>query len=108
MLGIFVNEQFVFEYDTSTELDDQQLAFLQKMDADMDKGIKIYGELIVKPDSEAKANFVVMNLLKSLQQQDDAKIGVSCAYLSQNYPNVVEVHARDEGNRIGVELVESH
>jgi len=107
-LGIFTNEQLAYECDRSNELDDKQLAFLDKMDQDMDRGFKIHGELINKPDVNQKATFVAMNLLKALRQQDQAKIAVSCAYLSQRLPGVVEVHARDQENRIHIEFIEEH
>ena len=107
-LSVFINDQLAFEYDRSTELDDKQLEFLERMDRDMDRGFKIYGELISEPDSKQKATFVSMNLIKALQQEDNAKITASCAYLSSRLPHVIEVHARDQGSRINVEFVEEH
>jgi hypothetical protein len=107
-LTVFINDQLAFEYDRSTELENKQLEFLERMDRDMDRGFKIYGEMIAEPDSKQKATFVAMNLLKALQQEDNAKIRVSCAYLSNRLPNVVEVHARDQGGRIDIEFVEEH
>ena len=107
-VGIFINDQLAFECDRSIELDDAQLEFLDKMDQDMDRGIKVYGELIRNPDIKQKATFVAMNLLKALQQQDDGKISVSCAYVNQRLPHVIEVHARDQDNRIDIEFVEEH
>jgi len=107
-LGIFINDQLAYEYDRSIELDDKQLTFLDKMDQDMDRGVRIHGELITNPDEIQKATFVAMNLLKALRQQDQAKIAVSCAYLGRRLPNVVEVHARDQGDRIHIEFVEEH
>ena len=49
-----------------------------------------------------------MNLLKGLQQQDNARIEVSCAYLSSRLPRVVEVHARDLDGRVNIEFIEEH
>ena len=107
-LSVYVNDQLAFEYDRSTELDDKQLEFLERMDRDMDRGFRISGEMIAEPDSQQKANFVAMNLLKALQQEDNAKIRVSCAYLSSRLPYVVEVHARDQGGRVNIEFIEEH
>lgn len=108
VLSIFTNDQLVFEYDRTAILDDRQLEFLDKMDADMDRGIKMHGELIAKPDSRQKATFIALNLVKALQQEEQARIRVSCAYLSMRLPYAVEVHARDQGDRIAIEFVESH
>lgn len=107
-LNIIINDQLAFEYDRSTVLDDKQLAFLEQMDRDMDRGIRMYGELITEPDSKQKASLVAMNLLKGLQQEDNARIEVSCTYLSSRLPHVVEVHARDLDGRVNIEFVEEH
>lgn len=107
-LSLFVNDQLAFEYDRSTELDDSQLAFLDKIDQDMDRGFKIYGEMIAEPDARQKATFVSMNLLNALRQDDQAKLALSCAYLSTRLPHTVEVHARDKDERITIEFVEEH
>ena len=107
-LSVFINDQLVFEYDRSTELDDKQQTFLDKMDLDMQRGLKIDGELITGPDSQQKATFVAMNLVRALQQEDHVRINVNCAYLSSRLPNVVEVQARDQGECVGIEFVEVH
>jgi hypothetical protein len=108
LLGIYINDQLAYEYDRATALDDKQLEFLDKMDSDMDRGLKIHGELIADPDNRDKATFVAMNLLRALQQEDHARIKVSCAFLATRLPHAVEVHARDQDNRIAIEFVESH
>lgn len=107
-LSVLINDQLTFEYDCSTELDDKQLEFFDKMDGDMDRGFKFYGELVADSDSKQKATFVAMNLLRALQQEDKAKIMVSCAYLSSRLPNVIEVHAKDQDGRIKIEFIEEH
>ena len=107
-LNLFINEQLTFEYDRSTPLEEAQLSFLDKMDADMDRGFKIHGELISEPDTKQKATFVAMNLLRALQQDDDGKIAVACAYIGNRLPHVIEVRASDQGDRIHIEFVEEH
>lgn len=107
-LKFLINDQLVFEYDRPAELDDRQLAFMEQMDRDMDRGIRMYGELITEPDHKQKAGFVALNLLKGLQQEDHARIEASCAYLSSRLPQVVEVHARDLDGRVDIEFIEEH
>ena len=107
-ISLFVNDQLAFEYDRETVLEDEQLAFLEKMDAGMAQGIRVYGELITRPDVKQKASFVVMNLLRALRQDDQARIAVSSAYLATRLPHVVEVHARDQGDRVNIEFIEEH
>lgn len=105
VLTLFVNDQAVFEYDRETVLDDQQLEFLDKMDADMDGGIKIRGELFSQPDLEQRSRFMVMNLIKALKQEDDAKIAVSCAYLTNRQPELIEIRVNDEEADVAISLV---
>ena len=107
-LRIFINDQLVFEYDRSRVLDDKQLKFIEKMDRDMDRGIRLYGELITEPDGRQKARFMAMNLIRSLQQEDHARIAASCAYLNHQFPQIVEVHARDRDDRVHIEFIEAH
>ena len=107
-LSIFVNDQLSFECDRSRVLDEKQLEFLERMDSDMDRGLKIHGELIAEPDTKQKATFVAMNLLNALKQEDHARIAVACAYLGHRLPRVVEVHARDAVDRIDIEFIEEH
>lgn len=105
-LTVFVNDEIVFEFDRNITIDDAQLSFLDKMDSDMEKGIKIRGELLVKPDSEQRATFVVMNLIKALQQGNEAARYASCAYLVNRHPALSEVHANDAADAVKIEFVE--
>ena len=105
-LAVLVNDETVFEFDRDLTFEDQQLAFLDRMDSDMENGIKIHGELVVDPDSQQRATFVTMNLIKALQQENEAVISASCAYLVNRFPELVEVHANDHGNAVKIELIE--
>ena len=96
----------MFEFDRGLSCEDQQLAFLDSMDADMDSGIRIRGELLVNPDKQQRATFVVMNLVKELQQGNDAAISASCAWLANRLPALREVHANDAADTVRVELIE--
>ena len=77
-LAVIVNNEIVFEFNKDLTFEDQQLTFLDTMDSDMDSGIKIHGELLLKPDARQRATFVVMNLIKTLQQGNEAVVSASC------------------------------
>jgi len=94
-LSVFVNNELVFEYDRDISLEEQQLTFLDKMDADMAKGIKIQGELVKTPDEQQRLTFMVMNLIKGLKQDNEAVISSSSAYLINRRPALIEVHVND-------------
>jgi len=105
-LAIFVNNEIVFEFDRDLTFVGNQLAFFDKMDSDMESGIKIHGELLANPDSQQRAAFVVMNLIKALQQDNEAVISASCAYLVNRHPTLCEVHANDDVGTVKIELIE--
>ena len=105
-LAVLINNEIVFEFDRDLTVEEQQLAFLDKMDSDMDSGIKIHGELLANPDSQQRATFVVMNLIKALQQDNEAVITASCAYLVNRFPRLIEVHANDHGKSVKIELID--
>ena len=104
-LTLFVNNQAVFECDRDMTIEDNKRAFLDKMDSDMSRGIKIQGELVSDPDAQQRAKFMVMNLIKALQQDNQAVIQASCAYLVKRLPNLLEVQVKETGNKIDIELV---
>lgn len=87
-------------------LADEQLAFLDNMDRSMDAGIKLYGEQIAEPDIKQCATFVAMNLLRALQQENGAIAYASGACLVNRCPSLTEVYAKDEGDKVIIELVE--
>jgi hypothetical protein len=105
-LTIFVNDNPVFEYDKSTPLEDSKLEFLDDMDRGMDRGMRIQGEMIDNPDNAQRAKFVILNMIKALQQDNQAIVQSSCAYLAMRMPGLTEVHANDGEGRIDIELVE--
>jgi len=104
-LTFFINKEVVYEHDRDITFEQQQLEFLDKMDKDMERGIKIQGEFTIHPDLQQRTTFVVMNLIKALQQDNDAVIAASCAYLINRHPELIEVHADDLDDTISVELV---
>lgn len=105
-LIIFINNEPVYEYDRQISIDQTRLEFLDNMDRDMQRGFKIRGELIANPDSLQRATFVAMNLIKALQQDNEAIIFASCAYLANRLPGLVEVHANDGDGAVNIEFIE--
>ena len=107
-LIIYANDQVAYEYDKETAVDEQKLALFDKMDSDMARGIKIQGELIADPDSKQRATFMAMNLIRAIKQDNQPIVSASCAYLANRLPALIEVHARDKGDTVDIELVEEH
>jgi hypothetical protein len=105
-LSLLINSEVVFEFDRETAITDHQRAFLDKMDSDMDKGIKIGDKVIATPDRQQRATFIAMNLIKALQQDSEAATMSSCAWLINRLPGLIEVHADDDADSVKITLVE--
>ena len=106
MLEIIVNEESVYEYDAGGTLSQQQLDFIDQMDRDMDKGIKIDGELFKSPTIDQRLQFVALNLLRALQQEDYARMQVACAYMTHRRESLSSViYSRDDEGLV-IELVD--
>lgn len=106
VITVLVNNEPVYEFDREITLQENQLAFLDKMDSDMGKGLKIKGELIQQPDELQRATFVAMNLIKALKQDNESVINSSCAYLISRKPTLIEVRANDHESSVKIELIE--
>jgi len=101
---LFVNDQVAFDFDKNMLLDESQLNFLNKMDNDMDKGFKINGESFSNPDKHQRAEFTAMNLIRGLQQENEAVVVASCAYISNRLPEVDEIHVNDLESGVKVDF----
>lgn len=103
---VYVNDKVVYEHDRNISFEEEQLAFFDKMDADMERGIKIQGESIKHPDSQQCKTFVVMNLIVALQHENNAITSASSGYLINRHPSLTEAHIIEHKKRIKVEFVE--
>jgi hypothetical protein len=104
-LVLVVNGEPVREYDRGKTLAEGQLAYLDKMDSDMGRGIRIHGEHINAPDDEQRALFIAMTLLRTLQQGNEAAATACFAYLARCKPNLVEIHADDQDDGVHIEFI---
>ena len=93
-LTIVLDEQAVVEYDRNKPLAASQLDYLEKMDQAMDQGLKNGQEMITSPDLQQKAQFVALELVKALHDENDAVIAASCAYLANRLPDLQQVVAK--------------
>jgi hypothetical protein len=101
-LTIVLNGQAVVEYDRGKPLPEQQQAYLDKMDAEMDKGLQIGGEDIRHPDVKQKAQFVALKLFQALEANSEAIIAASCAYLATRMPDLKQVVGKHIEGQAGV------
>lgn len=105
-LTLYINDEIAFEHNREITLEENQLVFLDGMDADMDTGIKIRGELIKQPVLEQRLTFMALNLIKALQQEDEGKVSVSCAYLLSRRPDLTDIRVTDQSEGLNVDFVD--
>ena len=105
-LVIINNDKVIYEFDRVVILETKRSAFLDKMDRDMKRGISINGELLVNPDEKQRKTFIAMNLIKAIQQDNDATIFATCAYLVNRLPELIELRANDRGDTVKIEFIE--
>ncbi|MDH5446496.1 MAG: hypothetical protein OEY52_13155 [Gammaproteobacteria bacterium] len=104
-IKFIINDDVVFEHDKDTAIPEEKAEFLNKMDKDMGKGLKINGELISKPNQEERSRFIVLNLIKAFQQDNHAIISASCAYLMSRIPGLHEVRISHLPENIDIDFV---
>ena len=85
---VLVNGEALFEYDRTKLLPEQQKQYLDRMDQQMDQGITLGNEAIVKPDQQQRAQFVAFNLLGAIEQDNESIIAAMSSYLAVRYPDL--------------------
>lgn len=105
LLVVLVNGEVQLEYDRNKTLPELQLRYLDRMDRQMDTGVRLGADWIDQPDVQQRAKFVAMHLIEALQQDNEASIAASCAYLANRLPDLKQVKAKLLGVGISMELV---
>jgi len=105
MLVVLVDDRPQLEYDRGKALPDRQLLYLDRMDSKMDAGIHLDGSSVQNPDPLQRARFVALHLIEALQQDNEALVAASCAYLAQRLPGLQQVRAHLTGDGFTAELV---
>lgn len=101
-LTIVLNGQAVVEYDRDKPLPQHQQSYLDKMDAELDKGLQLGGENYQDPNRHQRAQFVALQLFQALEANNDAVIAASCAYLATRLPDLKQVVGKNIEGQTGV------
>jgi hypothetical protein len=104
-LVVVVNGQPSLEYDRNRPLDEKQCAGLDRMDHQMDAGIRLQGDWLHDPDRIQRAQFVASHLIEALQNGNEALSAAACAYLAVRLPGLQQVCATLTGGAVSLELV---
>jgi hypothetical protein len=104
-LTVVIDNQSMLVYDRAKPLPEHQRRFLDNMDAQMDSGIAIDGQLVVSPDLPSRAQFVALNLVRAVAEQDEQKAAAMCSYLALRLPDLKQVQAVARDGAFGIDLV---
>jgi hypothetical protein len=104
-LAIIVNEKLTLEYDRNKPLEQDQLEYLDKLDAKFDQGIELQGEHIDKPDIQQRARYMTLSMMEGIMYREDAKAAVSVAWLATRLPELKQVVAVVDNEGTQFELV---
>lgn len=104
-LYIEVNGTAVLEYDRNIRLPGHQRRFLDKMDEDMSAGVELGGQTIEQPDPVQRAQFVAIQLMNAMKQNEDGLTAATCAYLATRFPEMRKIVAKEQGDNVSLELV---
>jgi hypothetical protein len=104
-LVILLNGESQLQYDRSKPLPDRQREFLDKIDAELQRGITINNENFSHPDVQQRAQFVALNLIQAIQNSDEQQAAAMCAYLAVFLPDLKQVKAEQQGEGVLIDLV---
>lgn len=103
-LVIYRNGTESYRFDKREGLARMQFAYVQRLDADMDRGIELNGERVLSPDLAQRTRFVIAQLLQAVSVNDSRSIGLLCRWLARQIPALDAVRIEDAGNEYRVEL----
>lgn len=104
-LTIYRNGEPAYEVDKRDALARMQFAYVQRMDADMDRGIDLDGDRIISPTQAQRTQFVIGQLLDAVSINDSRGIAMMCRYLAQRMPELDAIRVEEDGDEYRVDLV---
>jgi hypothetical protein len=105
MMAVFLDGIAQLEYDRNKLLPAHQAAYLDKMDARMDAGILVEGEMVRHPDQNQRTQFAAANLATALKMEDESMAAAMCSYLAIRLPGLKQVKIKDNEGEVSIELV---
>ena len=93
------------EYDRSQQLPDNQMKYLDIMDAKIDEGIPHGAGHIFAPDMQQKAQFVANQLINAIKTENEQLAAATIAYLAIRLPDLQQVVAEENNGETTIKLV---
>ena len=103
-LRIFRDGAETYVFDKREGLARMQFAYVQRMDAEMDRGISLNGEQLHSPSQAQRIQFVIGQLLDAVAINDSRGISMFCRYLAHHAPGLDAIHIEEDGDEYSVDL----
>lgn len=104
-LTVVINGQAVIEYDRNKPLPGLQRRYLDQLDQDMDEGIMLGDVRVDNPNGIQRAQLIANHLINAIEEDNDAVIAATCAYLANRMPSLKQVRATDSGEGMTIDLI---
>ena len=104
-LVVLLNGESQMQYNRNKALQHRQREFLDKMDAELKRGITIDERTVENPDLQQRAQFVALNLIQAIQNGEDQTAAAMCAYLAVFLPDLKQVKAEQKPEGLFIDLV---
>lgn len=105
ILAVLLNGIAQLEYDRDKPLSEYQTSYLDAMDAKMDAGIDIDGQLIEQPDINQRVQFVAANMLNAMKNDEEGMTSALCSYIASRLPDLKQVKITEDDNSVTIDLV---
>ncbi len=104
-LVLVINGESHVEYDRNKILPNDQIAYLDKMDAKMDEGIPHNGGHLFAPDAQQKAQFVANQLVHAYQDNNEQLAAATMSYLGDRYPDLQQIVVTEPDGKLSISLI---
>lgn len=91
-------------FDKREGLARMQFAYVQRLDADMDRGVDLDGERVLCPDLAQRVRFVLGRLAAAVNVNDSQTVALLCRWLAQRAPDLDVIRIEEAGDEYRVEL----
>ncbi|MFV1984750.1 MAG: hypothetical protein ACC657_14490 [Thiohalomonadales bacterium] len=105
LLLLVHNGEIKIEYACNKPLAGIQRRFLEKMDTDMDNGIKINGKPVLNPDKMQRVQYVTNHLVNSFLNNKEQLISAAYAYLAKTVPELKQIRVDTTSEHDSIDLV---
>ncbi len=102
---VSLNSSKVLEYFRDRELTNKQIHDLEKAEKKLTSGIYFAGKFISSPSPQEKAVFMANQLAMALDEDNEAALAISCAYLATRYPDLKQLKLTNHEGQLSIELI---